>query len=214
MSSRSIRRAVAALALALAVSLVGTRPAYAHCDGLDGPVVEAGRSALESGDVRYALAWVLAEGEPEVRRAFDHALQVRGLGDEARELADRFFYETLVRVHRQGEGEPYTGLKPAGRDLGPAILAADRALRSGSLTELETLLIERVRHSLRERFLAAEAARDFPSGDVAAGREYVAAYVPFLHYAESVHEVGRADANGHGAPTTGAAAAAGAHDAH
>jgi hypothetical protein len=211
MNTRSIRAFLSVLVLPLAISTLGARPAYAHCDGLDGPVVEAARVALESGDVRHALAWVLAEGEPEVRRAFDHAVRVRGLGDDARELADRYFFETLVRVHREGEGERYTGLKPAGRDLGPAIPAADRALQSGSVAEVEALLVEQVRHGLRERFHVAEVARDFAPEDVEAGRAYVAAYVHFLHFVESLYEAGLGGSHGHGAPAT---TAGDAHDVH
>lgn len=208
MNARSIRRFLAVLALPLAATVFVTQDAYAHCDGLDGPVVEAARRALESGDVGHALVWVLPEGEVEVQRAFQHALEVRGLGGEALELADHFFFETLVRVHRAGEGEPYTGLKPAGRDLGPAIPAADRALETGSVAELEALLVEAVRHGIRARFDAAESARGFDPTDVAAGRAYVAAYVPFLHYVEGLHA---AAAGGHG---HGAAAPADPHTDH
>ncbi|MGH8640573.1 MAG: DUF6448 family protein, partial [Burkholderiales bacterium] len=91
--------------------------AIGHCDTLDGPVVTLARKALETGNVNHVLPWVRPEDEPEIRRAFDHALAVRKLGCEARDLADRHFFETLVRVHRAAEGAPYTGLKPAG--MGP-----------------------------------------------------------------------------------------------
>jgi hypothetical protein len=43
-----------------------------------------------------------------------------------------YFFETRVCVHREGEGAAYTGLKPAGLDLGPDIPAADKALESGN----------------------------------------------------------------------------------
>lgn len=214
MTAPTIRRLAAAFTLPLALLVLAVRPAFAHCDGLDGPVVEAARVALETGDVRHALVWVLAEGEPEVRHAFDHAVQIRGLSDETRELADRYFFETLVRVHREGEGEPYTGLKPAGRDLGAAIPAADSALTTGSVAELETLLVEQVRRGLRERFHAVQHAGDFPLEDVEAGRAYVAAYVQLLHYVEGVDELGRGESHGHGAPTATVGPEAGAHDAH
>ncbi len=213
MDARPIRRFLAVLALPLAASLVVASPAHAHCDGLDGPVVEAGHRALETGEVSHALVWVLPEGEPEVRRAFRHALEVRSLGGEARGLADRFFFETLVRVHRAGEGEPYTGLKPAGRDLGPAVPAADHALETGSVAELEALLLEAVRHGLRERFHVAESARGFAPTDVAAGRAYVAAYVSFLHYVERLHAVASVG-HGNGAPRSDTAPPTEAHTAH
>jgi Family of unknown function (DUF6448) len=41
---------------------------------------------------------------------FQRILLLRRLGHEAKELAARFFFETLVRIHRAGEGAPYTGL--------------------------------------------------------------------------------------------------------
>jgi hypothetical protein len=85
------------------------------------------------------LIWVEDKDEAEIRTAFEQTLAVRALSTQARELADRFF-ETLVRVHRAGEGEPFTGLKPAGRDLGPAIAAADEAVRVGSVEAVNRLL--------------------------------------------------------------------------
>jgi hypothetical protein len=124
-----------ALLLGVALAIAPLPRALAHCDGLDGPVVQAARKALETGEVNLVLIWVQKPDEAEIKRAFDHAQTVRKLSAEARELADRYFFETLVRIHRAGEGAPFTGLKPAGRDLGPAIPAADNALRDGNAME-------------------------------------------------------------------------------
>jgi len=209
MSRGTVRRAAAVVAILAAGSLISAAPAAAHCDGLDGPVVEAARRSLETGDVRYALVWVLAEHEAEIRHAFDHAMKVRALGEEARELADRHFFETLVRVHRAGEGAPYTGLKPAGRDLGPAIPAADRALASGEVGELETIVLDEVRARLRELYEAAAALSRYEPTDVAAGRKFVEAYVPFIHYVEEVYAL--ASGHGHAAEHGHEAAGAGTH---
>lgn len=181
-------------AMLLAGGLLFTSdPAYAHCDGMDGPVVAAGERALETGDVRHALVWVLPDDEAELRSAFRHALDVRTLSTEARVLADRYFFETLVRVHRAGEGEPYTGLKPAGRDLGPIVPAADHAIESGSVEEVEAILDGAIRRGLEQRFHAVLATRGHAGTDVAAGREFVKAYVLFLHYLEAVHEAAARD---------------------
>lgn len=128
------------LIAAASLALLASPRAGAHCDGLDGPVVKAAEAALEKGDVNFVLVWVQKDDEPEIRAAFDQTLKVRKLNSEARHLADRFFFETLVRVHRAGEGAPYTGLKPAGRDLGPAIPAADKALREDAVEPLVKLL--------------------------------------------------------------------------
>lgn len=181
----------------LAISMLLPGPATAHCDGLDGPVVRVARDALDAGDVDLVLPWVPEDGEPEVRRAFDHALSVRTLGPEARRLADTFFFETLVRVHRASEGAPYTGLKPAGRDLGPAIPAADQALESGSTDAVEDLLADAVRSGLRQHFHDAASRKAFDPHDVAAGRRYVRAYVAYIHYVEGLWEAATGAAEGH-----------------
>ena len=154
------------LATVLMTVLVVVPVVRAHCDGMDGPVVAAARKALAAGDARYALVWVQQADEGEVRQAFERTMAVRKLGAEAKELADHYFFETLVRIHRAGEGAPYTGLKPAGRDLGPAIPAADRALESGSVEPAERLLTDAVTSGLRERFREAAEAKSFTPNDV------------------------------------------------
>ena len=101
----------------LGAALLGPNRGFAHCDGLDGPVVKVAQKALETGNVNLVLIWVQKKDEGEVKKAFQKTLAVRKLNPQAKELADMYFFETLVRIHRAGEGEPYTGLKPAGRDL-------------------------------------------------------------------------------------------------
>jgi hypothetical protein len=178
-------------------ALGGASAARAHCDGLDGPVVVAAREALDQSDVNRVLIWVQPDDEAGIRQAFDRAMNVRKLGPEARELADTYFFETLVRTHRAGEGAGFTGLKPAGRDLGPAIPAADRALASGNVDPLVRLVVDRSRDGLVDRFEAARAARKFPANDVARGREYVERYVAFIHYVEGLHEAASRRVEGH-----------------
>lgn len=192
--TRTLIPAVLALALALAPAA-----AFAHCDTMDGPVVQAARAALAAGDVKPALIWVQKEDEPAITQAFQRTLAVRRLSPAAQELADTYFFETLVRVHRAGEGEPTTGLKPAGTDLGPMVPMADRAIAAGDVAPLLEHLTEAVHHGVRERFDLAMARRDHAKGDVAAGRAYVQAYVPFLHYIERVHAAiaGGGEEHGH-----------------
>jgi hypothetical protein len=191
------KRAHRVVLIALAALFLGTAEASAHCDGLDGPVVAAAREALESGNVNGVLIWVRSDDEGEIRAAFDQTLAVRKLGPEAQALADRYFFETLVRIHRAGEGAPFTGLKPAGRDLGPAIPAADKAIASGSDTELARLLTEETRKGLHRHFEAVVERKAFATNDVAAGRAYVEAYVPFIHYVERLYEAAVTAVEGH-----------------
>jgi hypothetical protein len=183
--------------LALATAFLPASPAAAHCDGLDGPVVAAARQALKSGDPNPVLIWVQPKDEGEVRRAFTEAVTVRKLGPQARGMADRYFFETLVRIHRAGEGATYTGLKPAGRDLGPAIPLADKAVATGSDRELAAFAAKDVEQGIHRKFADLQRKRNFRPDDVAAGRNYVASYVSFVHYVEGLHQAVEAGAAGH-----------------
>lgn len=179
------------------MGLLSPRPALAHCDGLDGPVVQAAQEALRSGDVNQVLIWVHPQEADEIKHAFEETRAVRKLNAEAQALADRYFFETLVRVHRAGEGAPYTGLKPAGRDLGPAIPAADKAIATGSDEAVIGLLTDEVREGVRAHFQDVVAKKKFAPDDVAAGREYVEAYVGYVHYVERVYEGATRSSEGH-----------------
>ena len=175
MRIRNIVKVLAWLTLSVGLTLITPTRVLAHCDGLDGPVVKAAQRALDTGNPAFALMWVQAKDEPEIRTAFERTLTVRALSPQAKELADRFFFETLVRVHRAGEGAPFTGLKPAGRDLGPAIPAADKAIEQGSVESVAKLLTTAIQERLREHFNEVVHTRAFQAGDVAAGRAYVKA---------------------------------------
>lgn len=185
---RAVRSLVGTAALALAL-LAHPSAVAAHCDSVDGPVVVAARSALESGDVDLVLIWVQPGDELEVREAFAKTVAVRSLNPTAQALADRWFFETVVRVHRQGEGAPFTGLKPAGEGVSEGVAAADRVLSTGDVDELVDALAGLTRAAIRERFQSVKDASDHATADVAAGRRAVAAYVDFVHFVEAVHLV-------------------------
>jgi hypothetical protein len=162
-------------------------------------VVADARKALAKGDPAPVLIWVRAADEPAVREAFARAMEVRKAGGTAQSLADQFFFETVVRLHRAGEGAPYTGLKPVGRNLGPVVPAGDRALQDGDLKPVWKLLSDAAHQGLHARFEAARRARLFAPGDLAAGRRFVAAYVDYMHFLEGMQQAA-------GSPDTGAAA--------
>jgi len=119
---------------------------------MDGPVVRAAVKALETADGEAVLPYVHEEGESEVRRASAEVTQARWLGPATQTVADRYFFETVVRVHREGERAPYTGL-----DDGPVIPVAELALTTGSADELLTLLTDTVHAEVRKRFNAPMA---------------------------------------------------------
>ncbi len=169
-------------------------PAFAHCDSIGGPVVQDAQRALEAQDVTPVLKWVAAEDEGEIRSAFDMTLVVRDESDTARAVADRYFFETLVRVHRATEGEGFTGLKPAG-SVEPAIAAADQALEDGNIDPLADELASAIRHGVEERFAVAYEKRQTAEDSVEQGREYVDAYVQFTHFAEQASQLAEAGAS-------------------
>ena len=177
------------LALITAFLLMSAN-ALAHCDTLGGPVIKDARIALDKGDLAPVLKWIKPEHEAELGQAFRKAIAVRAKGPEAREIADRYFFETLVRLHRAGEGAPYTGLKEGPPE--PPIALADRALDTGSPAELFKEVSAGVATELRRRFTAAAQARAHADDSVAAGREYAARYVELMHYIEGLHEAGSA----------------------
>jgi len=171
--------------LLVVFALVFAAPAMAHCDSMDGPVISDAQRALIEKDVTRVLKWVPADDEAEIRRAFDMTLAVRGESNTARAVADKYFFETLVRVHRASEGAPYTGLKPAGT-MGPAIAASDQALATGDLDGLADELATAIRNQIKERFAHAYEKRQVAAQSVEQGREYVTAYVQFTHFVEAV----------------------------
>jgi len=170
----------------IATLLAALKPVtvQAHCDTAEGPAVKDGRKALETSNINYALKWIPADGEAELRDVFEKALKVRTLGAEAAELADRLFLETMVRIHRMGEGVGFTGIQPVGTQIDPVVKAADEAIAVGSDADLLPMVPQERRAELDQRFQVALAIKDFDVDDVAAARRFIAAYVSFFKYAE------------------------------
>lgn len=189
---------IAALSLALAYQ----QAAWAHCDGVDGPVVTDAKAALEAEDVTAVLKWVPSKDEQEVKDAFEQTLVVRKQSDAAQELADRYFFETLVRRHREYEGAAFTGLKPAGEEVHPAIARADASLEKGDVDDLARDIAEAVESSIRSQFSETLEAESKQDENVEAGREYVDHYVQFVHFVKYLHEAVTGE-HDHGHATTG-----------
>ena len=158
-----------------------------HCDTLDGPVVEAAKKALETGNVEIILPVAPKSAEEEIRKAFAETVRVRKEGGEARDLADRWFFETAVRLHREGEGAPYTGLKPAGLDWGPVIPKAEVAIQKQDPEEIIRFLKQAVEDQVRKRFDHAMELRNFDPSNVDAARKYTSAMLGFELYSHHLY---------------------------
>ena len=159
--------------------------AFAHCDTLGGPVVADAKQAIALHDVTPVLKWLKQGDEAEVRRVFDQTMNVRQLSPAAKELADRFFFETVVRLHRAGEGAPYTGLRNDNPE--PVIRLTDDSLSTGSPEALVQALNSHLKSELTKRFTAARTAKGESAVSVEGGRHYVAAYIELTHFVERVH---------------------------
>ena len=201
-TSKNSFKVILSAAVIILALLVIPQTALAHCDTLDGPVVETARVALDKGDVTPLLKWVRADEEQEIKTAFQKTLNVRAMGLEAKDFADMYFFETLVRIHRAGEGAPYTGLKP-GAAIDPAVALADQALEGGSVDKLVKVLTNAMDNGIRERFATAYENQKHADKRVSDGRKFVESYVVFTHYVEGLHGLIKGNAAHHGddAPT-------------
>lgn len=166
-----------------------------HCDSMDGPVVSAAIQALNAGNVDDVLPYVPESGEAEVVRVFQQVLPLHRQADGAKQIADQYFFETVVRIHRAGEGAPYTGLKPAGLDVGPVIPAAERAIESGSPTELVRLLTETIRTEVTERLAHTMELKRHATHNVEAAREYVEAMLGLQVWSHKLYMTAREPAH-------------------
>jgi uncharacterized protein DUF6448 len=171
--------------------LLCARTLSAHCDTLSGPVVADAKQALARSDVTPVLKWVRPADESAVRSAFAQTLRVRGASDSARELADRWFFETVVRLHRASEGEPFTGIKTDA--VAKPLALADASIESGDADELIRHLSRQTADTLRAKFAEVHSTHAHADESVAAGRRYVAAYVSLMHYIEQLTGEGHAE---------------------
>jgi hypothetical protein len=164
--------------------------AFAHCDTMEGPLVFDAKKAISQNNVNIVLKWIPAKDEAELKDVFTLAMKVRALNPDAEELADKSFFETLVRIHRTGEGVAYTGVKPVGTPIDEKIKAADKSIEVGNLSPLDGLVSKDETMELTELFNKVMSLKNYNINDVDAGREYIEAYVHFFKFAEGEgHEV-------------------------
>lgn len=151
-----------------------------HCDSMDGPVVKAAIKALDNQNVNLILPYVPKDGENEVTNAYTKVIKLRKQSEEAKYIADQYFFETVVRIHRAGEGAPFTGLKPAGLDNGPVVPVAEEAIQTGSADKLITLLTNRLKSEIEKKFAKVIGLKKQEIGPIDKAREYVSTMLGFI----------------------------------
>jgi uncharacterized protein YeeX (DUF496 family) len=155
----------------------------AYCDTLEHPIVKTAHIAFEKRDIAPIMMWVKEEKGIEIQNLFKKTLIVRNKGKEAQEIADRYFLETLMRLHLAGEGETSTGLKPA-EVVEPAVIEEDKALESESVDALIKFITRKIKEGIHERFAKVKEAGKHADHTIEANRKYMEAYIQFTHYAE------------------------------
>jgi hypothetical protein len=171
--------------LAFVAAALAAGVALAHCDTMAGPVIPEAKAALEKGDVTPLLKWVTKDNEAEIRAVFAKAVAARAKGAEAKEVADQHFLETLVRLHRAGEGFPFTGIKDEPPEK--IVQLSDQALAAGSPDDLIKGIQGHIGEAIREKFAKVQETARNKDKSVEAGRAYVAAYVEYMHFVEGIH---------------------------
>jgi len=180
-----VRRGILAVMM-IALIAIMPQPLSAHCDSYDGPLIKDALKALETSDVKPVLKWIDEKYEPEITGLFDKTASLRGGDKEVYAIVEKHFLETLVRLHREGEGAPFTGLKPAG-SASPIVVMADQAIASGEVKTLTTKLDAHLNKVLTDKYNEVMEKSLRKDNSIAEGREYVKAYVEYTHFLEAIH---------------------------
>ena len=197
--NKTYRSLIAVLSMVFLFLVVTSFPAFGHCDSEDGPIIPLIRSSLEDGNITPLLKWLSPGYEPEIKELFDSVRSLRTQSPEARAIADRLFVETFMRLHRAGEGAPYTGVKKAG-NISPVIAEVDESLESGTVDSLADKIAQAVRSRVVEQYEYAAHLREHQDDSVEDGRAFVKAYITYMHFVEGLHDYLTAERHDHGSP--------------
>src|SRR5690554_1351927 len=185
---RKLKKGLGIAALLFGTIVGSATPVFAHCDSYDGPVIQDAFKALDANEAGYVMKWVATEHEPEIQQLFDKTIELKSGDATVYGIVEKHFLETLVRYHRETEGAPYTGLKPAGTTA-PIVQMADHAIAQKEVSTLLNDLDSHIRKVVTEKYdtvILLEKAKD---NSIAEGRAYVAAYVDYTHTLEALESV-------------------------
>jgi hypothetical protein len=184
------------MAIMLIIGLVSGGSALAHCDSYDGPVIKDARKAITTNNVDLVLKWVSQEQEEEIISLFRKTRDLKDGDSIVFNIVEKHFLETLVRLHRETEGAPYTGLKPAGTTK-PIIQLSDAAISTGSVDDLADKLTSHIRNIVYDKYRKVSLLDEVKDDSVEKGREFVEAYVDYTHTLEAIHDILEGDGHRH-----------------
>lgn len=187
-ASKNKLRTMLTIVVVFLTMLLGSLPASAHCDSYDGPTIKDAMKALETNNVNLVLKWITKEQEQEVTSLFHKTSSLRDGDKEVYAIVEKYFFETLVRLHRETEGAPYTGLKPAGTTK-EIIQLSDHAIESKDIDDLLQKLNKHMGKAVDQKYQKVAALDLTKNESPEKGREFVEAYVDFTHTLEAIHDI-------------------------
>ncbi len=182
-----LKRKAFFLLLIVMFLFTGSPDVYAHCDRENGPVAVSAKDALRTGDFDKIVIWVGEDQEEELREKFQQSVEVFQHGGKSAQLAEKYFMESAVRLHRAAEGMPFEGLKPAGPNP-PDIESAEKALETGDFEPVKVLLCQKLEEEALKWFRETRSKAENKSESVAAGRAWVDHYVKYITYIHSLYQ--------------------------
>ncbi|MDD2243442.1 MAG: DUF6448 family protein [Dysgonamonadaceae bacterium] len=162
--------------------------ASAHCDSYDGPVIQDAEQALATNNVDLVFKWISTDQVKEVTDLFKKTYNLKKGDKEVYEIVKTHFFETLVRLHRETEGAPYTGLKPAGTTK-PIIYLSDKAIKDNDIESLLGKLNNHIASVVKEKYNKVSALNKTKNESAEKGREFVSAYVDYTHTLEAIENI-------------------------
>lgn len=179
---------IAAIIILTSIIFIFSSSAFAHCDSYDGLVIKDAKKALETNNVNLVLKWITAEQENEIIPLFNKTYSLKSGDKEIYAIVEKHFFETLVRLHRETEGAPYTCLKPAGTTK-QIILMTDKALEDENIDDFLLKLNNHINKIVREKYHKVAEQKKVKDVSVEQGREFVSAYVDYTHTVEAIHDI-------------------------
>ena len=170
------------------LAVIVSNPASAHCDSYDGPVIKDATRALETNNVNLVLKWITDDQEQEIIPLFNKTYNLKNGDKEVYAIVEKHFFETLVRLHRETEGAPYTGLKPAGTTK-QIIQLTDKALEKGDVNDFLAKFNSHIDKVVREKYQKVAELNKVKDNSKEQGRAFEEAYVDYTHTIKALHEI-------------------------
>jgi len=181
-------KSVFTIVLIFSTLLFSSTPAFAHCDSYDGPTINDAVKALEKNNVNLVLKWITPDQEKEITTFFNKTYSLKSGDKEVYEIVKKHFFETLVRLHRETEGAPFTGLKPAGTTK-KIVQLSDQALENNNIDGFLVKLNTHIGTVIKEKFEKVSALEKVKNDSPQKGRQFVEAYVDYTHTVEAIHDI-------------------------